>query len=1212
MLGGDGPLTVRVETGVELMAKRRLTRTVRAFATAGVASLALSTATAQNATLPSQPIRYEIRAATLAEALEAFALQTNVELLTSVPLRTRPAPAIIGSFAPAEALRRLLAGTGLRWQVSNRRTLVITDPDAPPRMSRVADAGGPPTAPRQDSQERPVREFPAGPGVVAGRVTDVDTGAALPGARVTVVGSSRSTATDEQGYYRLTSLPVGPIEIEIEYLGGETRVVAVTVPADGVGAGDFTLASTSDTVVVRGFRSSLARALNQQRTAPNASTIVSADLLGEFPAVNVAEALRRLPGVNFTRSDETGAGQGVLVRGFSPEAINIQLDGIDLQGTGYSRAIDLTGFLTGNIAQVSIQKSLLPSMEAKGSGGLVQIETRTGLDYNKTTFSLGIEGLRTGDRRFGGEFQANGTFATRLAPNLGIVATLQYRERDRTSHSVNQLMTAPYTFPVGTTNAITAPTVDFQADEALSGRLLHGANYGTRRFREDNLTASFNIAWDVANHTKLRLNAQHIRRNSTDHLTTSIGTFNLTPTSAAGLIPMPIPELDGAVRLRRVYASFFSSLNAVSSDKSLEQTAIGLRGETNLGNWQFRYRGGYTKSLATSDNLQMGLAAITDTNFAAYIDPASIVRLPDANGALRIVDGGASIIGDNFAALNLSPAGIATWFNPARYEVQTASLSEARDPTEAYSGEASARHTFGSSVIDYIEIGGKYDRSIRQRLNVTAETSISGLQAAESYVRRIGLGAYLPELGVSSLGRRTFSEIGLPYYGVPSLSIDMARDIYAQLPALAAAGRYNFTDRRGLDPIQDSAAAIPTRTLEERAAGYFETKLTFGRLEIVGGARYEQTYRSGGAVSLATITLPDGTPVPREILIQSGLIDFIDTEGTEKTWTPSFLITWRPDRQVAARLGYFRSTVHPQVRQLVSRPTYLINLNPNAVPAAQRATIREGNPNLRPTVTDNFDLDVAYYFRDTPGLVRIAVFYKRVTDNFTNLLIADRPAEDIRDQFVEYLQPLDEFYPGISNLPPPGAFQYFVNRPVNGEGGTIWGIEGEVIRQLDFLPGFLGHFGVLLNATYTNAKFPTALTAYNASSVAFTLIRDLPLADQSTWSGTASLNYERGNFAARLLYTYQSSSVSSYAANGLNTLVPSYGTLDLRASYGFDGLEGKFSVYLQGDDLLNGTSYGDVRTALGTQGSSSDAIFFPSSVQYRGGRTITLGLRAEF
>jgi TonB-dependent receptor len=765
-------------------------------------------------------------------------------------------------------------------------------------------------------------------------------------------------------------------------------------------------------------------------------------------------------------------------------------------------------------------------------------------------------------------------------------------------------------FPVGTTNAVTMPSQSFPFDPELTDRMLHGGNYFQRELDETNLTASLNFAWDIVDHTRLRFDAQHIQRDANTEFSRT--TINFTPTTTSGLIQAPIEELGGEVRPRRFYNNFQRTMGIVARDIETEATTLSLRGDTAIDRWQFSYKAGTSRAVSRTENLSLSLITTLSSDLVNVIDPETIQLVNDANNIQRVAGGGARFAGDNVVVMNLSEEGRNRLFDPALYELFSGTLSHTNDPTDAVIAEGSSRYSFGTGVVDYIQVGGKYDRSERTSLHSTFATDVAGILASESYVRVFGNGAFLPELGVTSLPMRDLGVVGAHGHTIPYISLADARQIYGELPALAAAGRYNLTDRTGLDPILDTGAANPTRTLEDRYSGYVESLLRFGRLEIAGGARYESVHRSGGSVSLPTFTFPDGTLVPRENLLAAELIDFVEASGTQDNWTPSVLATWRHNEQLVARFGYFRSTINPNFRLLRQRPQFSVNLNPSAVPAFQRGLIREGNPDLRPSTTDNYDLDVAYYFRDRPGLVRLAFFFKDISNNFTSVLLADRPA-DVRDRLVEYFSPLEEFYPGISDLPAASEFSYQLNRPINGEGGTIWGLEGEVIRQLDFLPGFLSDFGVLFNLTYTTGDFPTLVNARDENSQQFSLSLDRPLAEQSRWAGTASINYERGPFSGRVLYTYQSVSVDAYSPSDLNDVTPKFSTLDLRADYQLQRLGGRFSFYLQGDDLLRTRHDADIRSAVAsTYGLSDASFFFPTTSQFRGGRTFTLGMKVTF
>lgn len=71
-----------------------------------------------------------------------------------------------------------------------------------------------------------------GYGLVAGTVVDHDSGAAIAGALIDVVGSPRSITTDEDGSFRL-SVPGGPLSLALSAFGYADQTVQFEVPAGG-------------------------------------------------------------------------------------------------------------------------------------------------------------------------------------------------------------------------------------------------------------------------------------------------------------------------------------------------------------------------------------------------------------------------------------------------------------------------------------------------------------------------------------------------------------------------------------------------------------------------------------------------------------------------------------------------------------------------------------------------------------------------------------------------------------------------------------------------------------------------------------------------------------------------------------------------------------------------------------------------------------------
>lgn len=1147
---------------------------------AAVTLTAPATAQQREFSVPAQPAT---------TAIPEFARQAGVQIIApGGVLRGINTPAVEGEADVREALVLMLRDTKLRILSYNNGVITLGSP-----------TGGQAASTNSQNGAREV-QLETGQRILTGRVTDVATGQPLVGAIVRLQGTNRVTTTDSIGEYRFVGLPPRSYTVVVQYLGAPDASRNVAVGADREVTLGIPITLSTQEIVVVGARSAQQRALNQQRSASNNSTVVSADLLGGFPAETISEALRRVPGVGFGRSDDTGEGSRITVRGFSSEAINVQLNGIEQQGTSFDRTIDLSGFLTENLSTVTIHKSLLPSHEATGSGGLVEIETKSALDYGDFSLNLNAEGELSPERDYGEEYQFNGTISKKLSPDFGVVATLQYRKTNRTN--VDSFVTdiIPPVLPEGQIFFSRIPaSTEFPFDPELPMQLIVGNNFIQRDREEETYVGALGFAWDVADHTRLRLDLQ---RNVRD---VSGVTSNTSFVSTALAVDMPIAELGGEVRRRETISAFQPNLSLNTLQNKLTTDTFSFRGDTKIDRWEFEYRLGYTRARDEGNNALVNLQGSLITDILGAFNPDSIVFAPDTNGNPRIIDGLYVTGANGIPVPALSSAGEAAIIDPNQFNVLIASRNLVDNTTESFNAELQARYKPAIDFIDYIEIGGLYRPNTRKTIDDGSNPRASTI---ESYVRRLGQEISLGEISGAQLGSRSLDLIGLPSFNVATLNSDVLPAVFEALRA-AGDARYITNDRRDLDPIADAAAFQPTLTTEDKLAAYMEAHLRSGEFDLIAGIRYENERRASTTITAPSIRFANGAAglEPRETFLDAGLVSFDEVSGTVDTWTPSFLLNYRPADNIVARLGYFRSTVNPDLRLLNRAQRIIADLRPGN----GRVTVFLPNPDLKPTVTDNLDLDVAYYFPDSIGLVRAGVFYKDVKNNFTNVVFGNFPEASIRDFYIDFFSPLADTRPDLFAFP--DGTEFLLNQPDNGEGGTIYGAEFEIIRRLDFLPGFLSDFGVLANATYTTADFPTLVSGRDDDGNLVEIELDRPLRDQPEWVYNLSLDYSKNGFDGLVIYTHQAATAEAYDEFNINTVIPSYDTLDARFSYTFKQAGGLFTVYFEGDNLLQGGKEPEVRGVTSSQfGDGAAAFSFPQRYQFNGGRTLTLGVRARF
>lgn len=128
--------------------------------------------------------------------------------------------------------------------------------------------------------------------------------------------------------------------------------------------------------------------------------------------------------------------------------------------------------------------------------------------------------------------------------------------------------------------------------------------------------------------------------------------------------------------------------------------------------------------------------------------------------------------------------------------------------------------------------------------------------------------------------------------------------------------------------------------------------------------------------------------------------------------------------------------------------------------------------------------------------------------------------------------------PGMENI---GGIDYRMDRPRNVNEGQLKGIEVGYRQFYDFLPGWLGGFG--LEANYT------CMEGYLLEEGK----RD-PFVGMSKNAYNEVALYERGPWSARLAYNYRSQFVDAYDYRGLgfNLVVEPIKTADASLSYRFN------------------------------------------------------------
>ena len=215
-------------------------------------------------------------------------------------------------------------------------------------------------------------------GTIAGVVVDANNGESLPGANVSLKGSTTGTATDLNGRYRIKGIEPGTYDVVFSFVGFQQKTITgVEVKAGETTKLDATLAEQTaqmDEVIVEAeaSRSSEAGLLKERAKAAALSNAIGAEEIGRAGAGNVADAMSKVTGASIVE------GKYVNVRGLQGRYVQTQLNGSSLPSTdpdGQSVALDL--FPSNLIENVVTSKSFTPDKPGDFTGGAVNVSTKS-------------------------------------------------------------------------------------------------------------------------------------------------------------------------------------------------------------------------------------------------------------------------------------------------------------------------------------------------------------------------------------------------------------------------------------------------------------------------------------------------------------------------------------------------------------------------------------------------------------------------------------------------------------------------------------------------------------------------------------------------------------------------------------------------------------------------------------------------------------------
>lgn len=795
------------------------------------------------------------------------------------------------------------------------------------------------------------------------------------------------------------------------------------IPAAAAQTAGTAADGASDEIVVQGIRSSLANAVSIKRNADTVVDAISAEDIGRYPDVNIAESVQRISGVQINRS--RGEGQSVNIRGLPAVFTQVNLNGrsvanalVGAEATA-SRAFDFSILAPEFVRALEVYKAPTADLEEGGLSGTVNIRTPHALEIGKRVVAGSVQ-AEYSDTSGKAAPRASLLYADTFGGDrLGITAGISYSKRRPETHAFASV----YNYPTEGTGlgSGTQPT-DLNGNGVIEPQLgvrIPGVpNFSLSQESRERIGAIGSVEYRVTDDLKLyadvlytRLKVHSERSENNWFVANSRGLLSsATITSPYDGIPT-VSDIELAQLDIRANGRVEDSIGTISD--------IVAGGEWEKDRIRVEFSGSRSSSRQTTSNIALATTFIGQGYFAS--DPGD--ELPSAG-----------FVGSSLAASQ----------DPANYRIASVNGLFRNESTDRqYDAKVDIIRHFGDRGLIRLAIGGRYsDRSRYQgnrRLTVLPG-GISGLYGGLPAGVLPGSFSAGPLMHIVSAGSGQFlgSYGGAASFPTQLLVSDPDAFILKQSAAdLIAAGIYT-NDPTGITDVK-----------EETIAGYARADFAFGKLTGNIGARLVRTNQNSVGVSpdLSAITIDftagsvTRVPPAAPVTVRRSYTQLL----------PSLNLRYEATDKLQFRLALSRTLARPNLSDIA--PTTTVN--------GLTLTITRKNPFLDPFLSDNADLTAEWYF-GRGSVFGVSGFYK----DLGSLIRSTSTSQVIPVQVI-----------GSDGLLSSRDLRFTVNSPANASGVKLKGFELYYQQAFTFLPSPLDGLGVSANYTFIDNSDPQKLTA---------------------------------------------------------------------------------------------------------------------------------------
>ncbi|UIJ44016.1 TonB-dependent receptor [Sphingomonas cannabina] len=855
-------------------------------------------------------------------------------------------------------------------------------------------------------------------------------------------------------------------------------------------------------IVVRGIRETIQTSINVKRTETAIVDALSAEDIGDLPALSIGEAIQTITGATTHR--EKGGATEIALRGLGSFLSNTTFNGREATNGSGDRSVNFNQFPSELINGIKIYKSQQANLIEGGVAGTIELGTLRPLDYGKRLIQAEVkanynpyEDRITGASGWGwrGTLSYVDQFHAGALGDIGIAIGVQ---RNQVNNPEETYAASSTWVACDPTRPSTSACNQVSREQAAAGRDFYLApNSATFRQiteadKRDAVMGS--VQWKPSSRLDINLDFQYSKRDYTEDrhdLNISEATYNLRNV-----------QYDDQHRL--LYAEGTSSVEANGNYLTRDEKYIGIGGSVT---WRATDRltlnGDVSWSRTERGTVERSTRLRTDPldldGRRTAINNQRIPWVYDARGGFA-------------TAISFDPR-----FNPNDWSLFSDDARFRRDDEEKTDDIIAARFDAGYDLDGFLS---KIEAGLRfSHRRYTAYDDRVELTQDDRAVDR----------AVSLACRRPFPQRDY-LSGAPVQSITS----WATYDTLCQFRNYLGTEDPG--PNADLRSVTNADVRENVWAGYVMAsyKGSLGSLPVRGnfGVRLIDTRVTsiGLRAGLDVIQNPDGSIR----LEENGDFDSVRLTNHYFRALPSINANFDLARDVILRAAVYRAMSRPAPSDLAAGRSITLEdgTDFDNIADAIDNILAEGSPGLKPIMSWNGDLALEWYpNKDT--MLAGTVYYKRFAGGFLPVAIDE------------------DFEIGGETVTVP------VTQRTNSDAkSTVYGLEITLANRFSWLPAPFDGLG-------TKISYDHALSNFKNYDIRLGDLLDpatgavtpgmIPAANLNGYSRdvlSAQLYYQIGGLSLQAIGNYRSGYYQDFVGgNSQLRFVRSSETLDLRASY---------------------------------------------------------------